>query len=308
MSETPAAPRLAETFAEVEDALLSRWPETRLEPSLDRIRAFTELLGDPQRRYPADPPHRHQRQDVDVPDDRHAAARARAAHRPLHQPPRGADERADLRRRRAADRRGVRARLQRRRAVHPPRRRGPGRTRCPSSRPWSGWRTPRSPTPRSTWPSSRSGMGGSWDATNVADADGGRGAADRGRPRAVPRRHRRSPSPRRRPGSSSPARSRCSPSSTPEVAELLVAARRRGRGDRRPRGHGVRRGLARPGGGRPGRLAAGAAGAVRRGLPAALRRPPGAERRGRAGRGRGLRASGERARSTRTWCARRSPR
>lgn len=48
MSETPAAPRLAATFEEVEDALLSRWPETRLEPSLDRIRAFTELLGDPQ--------------------------------------------------------------------------------------------------------------------------------------------------------------------------------------------------------------------------------------------------------------------
>src|SRR5688500_7135645 len=45
--------RLAETIAEVEDALLSRWPETRLEPSLDRIRAFTELLGDPQRTYPA---------------------------------------------------------------------------------------------------------------------------------------------------------------------------------------------------------------------------------------------------------------
>ena len=49
----PAAPRLAETYAEVEDALLSRWPETRLEPSLDRIRAFTELLGDPQHTYPA---------------------------------------------------------------------------------------------------------------------------------------------------------------------------------------------------------------------------------------------------------------
>ena len=48
-----AAPRLAETIAEVEDALLSRWPETRLEPSLDRIRAFTELLGDPQRTYPS---------------------------------------------------------------------------------------------------------------------------------------------------------------------------------------------------------------------------------------------------------------
>jgi dihydrofolate synthase/folylpolyglutamate synthase len=40
--------RLATTIAEVDDALQSRWPETRLEPSLDRIRAFTQLLGDPQ--------------------------------------------------------------------------------------------------------------------------------------------------------------------------------------------------------------------------------------------------------------------
>src|SRR3954449_2377851 len=52
MPEPPEAPRLAETFDEVEDALLSRWPETRLEPSLDRILAFTELLSDPQRAYP----------------------------------------------------------------------------------------------------------------------------------------------------------------------------------------------------------------------------------------------------------------
>ena len=53
MTETPdsQAPRWAETFDEVEDALLSRWPETRLEPSLDRIRAFTEVLGDPQRSF-----------------------------------------------------------------------------------------------------------------------------------------------------------------------------------------------------------------------------------------------------------------
>src|SRR5918993_1228015 len=41
MTETPEAPRLAETFAEAEDALLSRWPETRLEPSIDG-----EPLGD----------------------------------------------------------------------------------------------------------------------------------------------------------------------------------------------------------------------------------------------------------------------
>jgi dihydrofolate synthase / folylpolyglutamate synthase len=51
MSELPAG-RPAQTFAEAEDALLSRWPETKLEPSLDRIAAFTEILGDPQHAYP----------------------------------------------------------------------------------------------------------------------------------------------------------------------------------------------------------------------------------------------------------------
>ena len=51
-ADTPGGPRLAATFEEAEDALLSRWPETRLEPSLDRIRAFTEVLGDPQSGYP----------------------------------------------------------------------------------------------------------------------------------------------------------------------------------------------------------------------------------------------------------------
>jgi len=51
MSDNSSQPRPAETFAEAEDALLSRWPESRLEPSLDRIQAFTELLGDPQKTY-----------------------------------------------------------------------------------------------------------------------------------------------------------------------------------------------------------------------------------------------------------------
>jgi dihydrofolate synthase/folylpolyglutamate synthase len=51
MTDVPPA-RLAQTIQEVDDALQSRWPESRLEPSLDRIRAFTELLGDPQRGYP----------------------------------------------------------------------------------------------------------------------------------------------------------------------------------------------------------------------------------------------------------------
>lgn len=53
MTDFPTAEgRPAATLAEAEDALLSRWPETRLEPSLDRIRAFTQLLGDPQATYP----------------------------------------------------------------------------------------------------------------------------------------------------------------------------------------------------------------------------------------------------------------
>src|SRR5689334_4201370 len=51
MTDTPAA-RPAETFAEAEDALLSRWPETKLEPTLDRIEAFLDLLGNPQAAYP----------------------------------------------------------------------------------------------------------------------------------------------------------------------------------------------------------------------------------------------------------------
>jgi dihydrofolate synthase/folylpolyglutamate synthase len=40
------------TYPEVEQALLGRWPETRLDPTLDRIRALCMLLGDPQTNYP----------------------------------------------------------------------------------------------------------------------------------------------------------------------------------------------------------------------------------------------------------------
>lgn len=37
---------------DVDAALLSRWPENRMEPSLDRIRALVDLLGEPQKTYP----------------------------------------------------------------------------------------------------------------------------------------------------------------------------------------------------------------------------------------------------------------
>src|SRR5690242_2323689 len=49
MANTPHEPD--GSYREVEAALLGRWPESRLEPSLDRIQALVELLGDPQASY-----------------------------------------------------------------------------------------------------------------------------------------------------------------------------------------------------------------------------------------------------------------
>jgi len=39
-------------FGRVRTELQSRWPETRISPTLDRIRTLTQYLGDPQRAYP----------------------------------------------------------------------------------------------------------------------------------------------------------------------------------------------------------------------------------------------------------------
>lgn len=52
MSDTPSAPDAPATYADVERALLARWPETKLDPSLERIEALMHLLGDPQHSYP----------------------------------------------------------------------------------------------------------------------------------------------------------------------------------------------------------------------------------------------------------------
>ncbi|GAA2068334.1 bifunctional tetrahydrofolate synthase/dihydrofolate synthase [Williamsia deligens] len=51
-SSTPTPEDLAE-FAEVENELDGRWPETRIEPSLSRISALMDLLGSPHRGYPS---------------------------------------------------------------------------------------------------------------------------------------------------------------------------------------------------------------------------------------------------------------
>ena len=51
MSQTPTLSPDA-SHPEIVAALTSRWPEHRIAPSLGRITALTELLGDPQRAYP----------------------------------------------------------------------------------------------------------------------------------------------------------------------------------------------------------------------------------------------------------------
>ncbi|GAA2389359.1 folylpolyglutamate synthase/dihydrofolate synthase family protein [Streptomyces glaucosporus] len=48
----PADPELDRALREVEDELVGRWPETRLDPSLKRIAALMDVLGEPQRSYP----------------------------------------------------------------------------------------------------------------------------------------------------------------------------------------------------------------------------------------------------------------
>jgi len=42
----------AERYGDVEAALLDRWPEARIDPTLDRIRLFCDVLGDPQDAVP----------------------------------------------------------------------------------------------------------------------------------------------------------------------------------------------------------------------------------------------------------------
>jgi dihydrofolate synthase / folylpolyglutamate synthase len=41
-----------EKIAAIEQALIERWPENKIEPTLDRIAALTDLLGSPQLSYP----------------------------------------------------------------------------------------------------------------------------------------------------------------------------------------------------------------------------------------------------------------
>ncbi|MET9529560.1 folylpolyglutamate synthase/dihydrofolate synthase family protein [Streptomyces sp. NPDC006649] len=49
----PADPEVDRALRAVEQELVGRWPETRLDPSLVRIEALLDVLGDPHRAYPS---------------------------------------------------------------------------------------------------------------------------------------------------------------------------------------------------------------------------------------------------------------
>ncbi|MFI6350742.1 bifunctional folylpolyglutamate synthase/dihydrofolate synthase [Streptomyces sp. NPDC050560] len=49
----PADPELDRALREVETELAGRWGETKLDPSVERIAALLDVLGEPQRSYPA---------------------------------------------------------------------------------------------------------------------------------------------------------------------------------------------------------------------------------------------------------------
>ncbi|MDH2391512.1 bifunctional folylpolyglutamate synthase/dihydrofolate synthase [Streptomyces sp. HNM0663] len=49
----PADPKVDKALREVEAELATRWGETKLEPSVTRIKALMDVLGEPQRAYPS---------------------------------------------------------------------------------------------------------------------------------------------------------------------------------------------------------------------------------------------------------------
>ncbi|MDT7736281.1 MAG: dihydrofolate synthase / folylpolyglutamate synthase, partial [Mycobacterium sp.] len=49
LAEVPPTPDEIAALLQVEHLLDQRWPETKIEPSLDRISALMDLLGSPQR-------------------------------------------------------------------------------------------------------------------------------------------------------------------------------------------------------------------------------------------------------------------
>ena len=184
-----------------------------MEPSLQRIAALVELLGDPQRGYPIVHLTGTNGKTLHRADGRRAADRDRAAHRPLHQPAPAAGHRADQRRPPADHAGALRRGLPGRAAV----RRAGGRAATAALSKFEVL-TAMGFAAFADAPVEAGivevGLGGRWDATNVADGDGRGDHPDRRWTTPSTWAPTCWASPGRRPGSSSPARSRCWPRRT----------------------------------------------------------------------------------------------
>ncbi len=290
--ESSAAADVDELYRDVERAMLDRWPETKLDPSLDRIAALCDLLGQPQRAYPV----------IQLTGTNGKTTTARMvdtlvrglglAHGPVHQPARGVDDRTHQHRRRAAEQAAVRRGLRRSPAVrrdHRPLRRdldvvlraGDG----------DGLRRVR------RRPGRRRGHRGRHGRHLGRDQRRRRGHrhhhADRRRPRALSRRH--ASRHRGREGRHPQVRhGRHHRAATRRGSRGADAPRRSGRGHGGARGARVRR--TGPGAwcGWPDGHLPRTSSDVRRGVPAAARRPPGTQRGLCAGRSRVLCRRGRR--------------
>ena len=150
--------------------------------------------GQPADVLPGHPDRRHQRQDVHRADDRRvagavgAAGRAGSPRRTCNWSPSGSPSTA-----RPSRPSGTSSSTptSRRTSTWSTRRRH-ARTaacRCRSSRSSPPWPMPRSPTSRWTSAVIEVGLGGTWDSTNVADADDRGDHPDRDRPHRLPGRH-----------------------------------------------------------------------------------------------------------------------
>jgi hypothetical protein len=65
---------------EIERALSARWPETKIDPTLERIALLVDYLGSPQQSYP----NIHKWQNFDFKDYRLALPRIRFANWKIH--------------------------------------------------------------------------------------------------------------------------------------------------------------------------------------------------------------------------------
>ena len=284
--------QLNRRMREVEASILSRAPEHDLEPSLDRIRAVMELLGDPQRTFPV----------IHVTGTNGKTSTARIIEALLRELGLNTGRFTSPHLHSMLERIAVGGRsidaerfLERLRRGHPVRRDGRrplDHRRRPADSPTSrcSWRsrTPRSPTCPVDVAVVEVGMGGSWDATNVVDAP-----VSVVTPIDLDHRHFLGDTVEQIAGEKAgiikaDAITVVGVQPAPEAVEVLVERATEVGCPNRVRGQRLRRHRPRRRGGWAAAVPARAGRRVRRPLPAAARHAPGPERRRGRGRRRGV--------------------